>query len=583
MFGFSSDDAGTRARVGRDDARARPPARVKARGGSTHNRAFFSTTGEAASVRAVDHERWRDLKCAASAHRRARRVEPHEHTVARTRRRRRARIELSPSRPAPPRRTTGVRAPKPLPRGLPSDPPKARFRASRWTSRSARRSSRRAAGAAGSPRPLRGRRSTPGVPPTRRPRHPLGRVRLGPSPESQHESRERLARERQLEYNEYLAAQQEREAHAHALGAGPNNDPHAHGRPGPVTEDTTSPGLVFDEEQRPRPKGGLRDIHNSDQKRRNREHERKRQYAAELQQQMAEQARRKQLERQKSRARDLQAVGMGNVIQDMHDGRLDGVDENGVPLGYDYARVHRTDQDAFDVAEKTPAPRFSAGAQNAAARENRERGRGPPGAMRGARGSDGSEDQDRAAAAASRRRKAEYQRELEAQMADNAARKARARREEEERDARDDRAAAKYDPWGKAGGGAPRATRRAPSRRISARCATISTTVSTTPPPPPRTAAGNSSGNSTRRTGTPRTRVSAALTTSPGTIRDVGTGARIRRRARAGISASARTRTLARSRRRTARAMNSSARSRNRLRRNGGVRRRRNAARRRRS
>ena len=277
----------------------------------------------------------------------------------------------------------------------------------------------------------------------------------GPSPESQHESRERLARERQLEYNEYLAAQQEREAHAHALGAGPNNDPHAHGRPGPVTEDTTSPGLVFDEEQRPRPKGGLRDIHNSDQKRRNREHERKRQYAAELQQQMAEQARRKQLERQKSRARDLQAVGMGNVIQDMHDGRLDGVDENGVPLGYDYARVHHTDQDAFDVAEKTPAPRFSAGAQNAAARENRERGRGPPGAMRGARGSDGSEDQDRAAAAASRRRKAEYQRELEAQMADNAARKARARREEEERDARDDRAAAKYDPWGKAGGGAP--------------------------------------------------------------------------------------------------------------------------------
>ena len=54
-------------------------------------------------------------------------------------------------------------------------------------------------------------------------------------------------------------------------------------------------------------------------------------------------------------------------------------------------------------------------------------------------------------------------------MADNAARKARARREEAERDARDDRAAANYDPWGKAGGGAPRATRRATSRRISAR------------------------------------------------------------------------------------------------------------------
>ena len=45
----------------------------------------------------------------------------------------------------------------------------------------------------------------------------------GPSPESQHESRERLARERRLEYNEYLAAQQAR-AHAHALGAGPNNN-----------------------------------------------------------------------------------------------------------------------------------------------------------------------------------------------------------------------------------------------------------------------------------------------------------------------------------------------------------------------
>ena len=277
----------------------------------------------------------------------------------------------------------------------------------------------------------------------------------GPSPESQHQSRERLARQRQLEYNEYLAAQQQREAHAHAHGAHPNNNPHAHGRPGPVTEETVSPGLVFDEEQRPRPKGGLRDIHNSDQKRRDREQERKRQYAAELQQQMAEQARRKQLERQNSRARDLQAVGMGNVIQDMHDGRLDGVDENGVPMGYDYARVHRTDQDAFDVAEETPAPRYAAGAQNAAARENRERGRGPPGAMRGARGSEGSEDHDRVAAAAARRKKAEYQRELEAQIADKAARKARAKREEAERDARDDHAAANYDPWGKAGGGAP--------------------------------------------------------------------------------------------------------------------------------
>ena len=173
----------------------------------------------------------------------------------------------------------------------------------------------------------------------------------GPSPESQQMSRDRLARQRQAEYNEYLAQRQAHDA-AHAASVRPNhlgppNDaagPRGGGslrdHPTPAASDA-SPGLVFDEEQRPRPKGGLRDIHRSaDAERLSRAAERKRRYAAELQQQMAERQRREQMEKSENRRADLATVGMGNVIRDMHDGRLDGVDENGVALGYDYGQVH---------------------------------------------------------------------------------------------------------------------------------------------------------------------------------------------------------------------------------------------------
>ena len=294
----------------------------------------------------------------------------------------------------------------------------------------------------------------------------------GPSPESQQMSRDRLARQRQAEYNEYLAQRQAHDA-AHAASVRPNhlgppNDaagPRGGGslrdHPTPAASDA-SPGLVFDEEQRPRPKGGLRDIHRSaDAERLSRAAERKRRYAAELQQQMAERQRREQMEKSENRRADLATVGMGNVIRDMHDGRLDGVDENGVALGYDYGQVHAPPgARPYHPAPPTDPhgdhqPHGGHGAEETPTDPRRHH---PPDSGRfggGAPAGPLHPPSVSAEASLAARRKAEYQRDLDAQVAANAARKAMEKRVEAARDAAHERDAAGYNPWGKGGGGAP--------------------------------------------------------------------------------------------------------------------------------
>ena len=80
--------------------------------------------------------------------------------------------------------------------------------------------------------------------------------------------------------------------------------------------------MVFgDEEIQPRRKGsGMKDMYgvNSDQKRRMRQEERKRQYASELQAQIAERERKKREDKARDRAAEHNAQAFGDAI-----GRLD--------------------------------------------------------------------------------------------------------------------------------------------------------------------------------------------------------------------------------------------------------------------
>ena len=121
--------------------------------------------------------------------------------------------------------------------------------------------------------------------------------------------------------------------------------------------------MAFDEnnEQRPRPKGfrGLRDIHSdSDAARRVAADEKKRAYAADLQRQIDEANRRKQLAKQRSLEVDRHNLGMHNIIPDMRgDGLLDGVDDNGENLGYTYADAHPPDAPRPCLLYTSPSPR----------------------------------------------------------------------------------------------------------------------------------------------------------------------------------------------------------------------------------
>ena len=205
-----------------------------------------------------------------------------------------------------------------------------------------------------------------GPPPNRPPvNHPYGDERTphggaaggnwGPSPDNAVTTREHLARQRQAEYNEHLLRQQHAKEQAHAARHGHQGGRQGQGqgqggRPGQHNQQSqqnagVSPGLQFDEEQqqRPRAKGfhGLRDIHNSGEKLRVKAEAAKKQYAAELQQQIEFKKRAKLVDKQHSLELDRHSLGMGNIITDMHDGTLDGVDENGSYMGYDYRDAHQ--------------------------------------------------------------------------------------------------------------------------------------------------------------------------------------------------------------------------------------------------
>ena len=313
----------------------------------------------------------------------------------------------------------------------------------------------------------------------------------GPSREGRVSSREVLARQRQAEYNEQKALQErQREAaleQKRGRGAVRHDDPRSsHGG------DSRSPGSVLDEnnEQRPRPKGfhGLRDIHvhDSDVKRRVAADEKKRAYAADLQRQIEDANRRKQLAKQRSLDVDRHNLGMHNIIPDMRgDGRLDGWDENGRSMGYSYADAHPpdaprpyhpgpapglsgTDDDGSGTRAPQPPPHDlhdPRAAAAAAAQQNARFARGTPDAPRVFVGPPGGHFADGVAAGARAeklRKKQAYQRDLEVQIAEKARRKAAEKAAQQEEDSREARAAMVHDPWGRGGGGAPMRDARDP-------------------------------------------------------------------------------------------------------------------------
>ena len=295
-------------------------------------------------------------------------------------------------------------------------------------------------------------------------------------------TREVLARQRQAEYNEQKELQERRREAAleQKRGRGGLND-------GGVGRVKGGLDVAFDEnnEQRPRPKGfrGLRDIHSdSDAARRVAADEKKRAYAADLQRQIDEANRRKQLAKQRSLEVDRHNLGMHNIIPDMRgDGRLDGVDDRGENLGYTYADAHPPDAPRpYHPAAGAPMPpsgaehddetpqRHAAPTQHETPYHEHQyrhfehhnqhqrfapapRGSyavGPP----GGHFADGVAD---GARAEKLRKKQAYQRDLEMQIAEKARRKAAEKRAQQEMDSRDARAAMTRDPWGKGGGGAP--------------------------------------------------------------------------------------------------------------------------------
>lgn len=302
----------------------------------------------------------------------------------------------------------------------------------------------------------------------------------GPSPDNRVTTREALAKQRQNEYNEHLQRQEHQREMAHQARHS-NGQGQGQGRPPMHQNNNISPGLQFDEEQRPRPKGfhGLRDIHNTDEKRRVKKEEQKKQYARELQQQIDFKNQKKFLDKQHSLELDRHNLGMQNIITDMHDGVLDGVDENGNQMGYSYADAHPVDEPRsyHDQKLETPlhqqnqsgaydgsGPKGFTNAANAA-RENQAYARGslsvmdngggnpaprvPPPGGHWRDGVDQGKLQEKA------RKKAEYQRDLDRQIAEKNLRKQAEKRQIEEQDMRHEQAAQNYNPYGRAGGGAP--------------------------------------------------------------------------------------------------------------------------------
>ena len=300
----------------------------------------------------------------------------------------------------------------------------------------------------------------------------------GPSPDNRVTTREALAKQRQNEYNEHLQRQEHQREMAHQARHS-NGQGQGQGRPPMHQNNNISPGLQFDEEQRPRPKGfhGLRDIHNTDEKRRVKKEEQKKQYARELQQQIDFKNQKKFLDKQHSLELDRHNLGMQNIITDMHDGVLDGVDENGNQMGYSYADAHPVDEPRpyHDQKLETPlhqqnqsgaydgsGPKGFTNAANAA-RENQayargslsvmDNGGGNPAPRVAPPGGHWRDGVDQGKLQEKARKKAEYQRDLDRQIAEKNLRKQAEKRQIEEQDMRHEQAAQNYNPYGRAGGG----------------------------------------------------------------------------------------------------------------------------------
>ena len=340
----------------------------------------------------------------------------------------------------------------------------------------------------------------PGHPGDDTPHHPDGG--WGPSDEPVTSVRQKLAQQRQADYNEHLARQgqghnarppmrdvddnvpgHQHQAQFHNQGAGNGGRPaagmHARGGDNRGRGFEESPGMVFgDEEIQPRRKGsGMKDMYgvNSDQKRRMRQEERKRQYASELQAQIAERERKKREDKARDRAAEHNAQAFGDAIYDMRDGRHDG---RGGPGQWDMRRgqsnfnnnnaqppppqqqrqnmqQHYPSMD--DVEEETPMPHRPIpydddGGYNQRGPPQQQQQGGGVGLPGMGGGPDALAQQQRAAVA---RKKAEYQAALQQQIREKAERKEREKREISQREMREEREAANYNPWGRGGGGAP--------------------------------------------------------------------------------------------------------------------------------
>ena len=322
----------------------------------------------------------------------------------------------------------------------------------------------------------------------------------GPSDEPVTAVRHKLAAQRQADYNEHLARQNQGPDGRPPMRDVDDNVPdgrfhdRAGGRP-PVHDNRggdnrgrgfeESPGMVFgDEEIMPRRKGsGMKDMYgvNSDQKRRMRQEERKRQYAAELQAQIAERERVKREEKARDRQTEQNAQSFGDAIYDMRDGRHDyrgGPGQWDMRLGAN--RQQRQPHQAHHPQQRQPGaqlysddtphphqpiPYNDGGYDDSAPPDPPPRGHGVPyddggvglpgmGGVPPPRGG-GPDELARQQRAAVARKKAEYQAALQQQIREKAERKEREKREIAQREAREEAEAASYNPWGRGGGGAP--------------------------------------------------------------------------------------------------------------------------------
>ena len=222
---------------------------------------------------------------------------------------------------------------------------------------------------------------------------------------------------------------------------------------------TPPPGSCLTRSSGPGPRAGCATIHRSATPSASREPPSASAGAAELQQQMAERQRREQMEKSENRRADLATRVMErhprHARRPTRRRRRKRASRSG------------TTTDRSSAPGRAPVPPGAADGPS----------RGPPASRRPRRGGDpdgssSSPPPDSGRLAAAPRRgplhplrpgggvvggagKAEHQRDLDAQVAVNAARKAMEKRVEAARDAAHERDAAGYNPWGKGGGGAP--------------------------------------------------------------------------------------------------------------------------------